>query len=318
MGRNCQVYCKICMKTMRSDHLERHVKQHENKSKKEENISQNNENIENVEMKIKFNDETTGLRSSRSNLPDKSNKYSGYDDEALRKTLKTCNEEYKEKIKLGERVYKIVGEDGIIEESIPPLYKDSMNLFVKQKQTIDQQNVTLRAWQEDLLNKIENPTYREVIWVKGAKGCEGKSWFQGYIESKYGWNRVVSGMDIKAKNSSICHALGKRPLTTTDIFLFNVGKAKTFDDVNYEVIEKLKDGKLLASKYDSKELRIRTPNVVVVFSNDNPKVGELALDRWCIFSIIDNKLVDITGMKLTPKGCLTTTNENGTKTEYLY
>ena len=88
--------------------------------------------------------------------------------------------------------------------------------------------------------------------------------------------------------------------------------------MNYEVLEKIKDGKLLASKYDSKELRIRTPNVVVVFSNDNPKVGELALDRWCIFSIIDNKLVDITRMKLTPKGCLTTSNENGTKTEYIY
>ena len=45
-------------------------------------------------------------------------------------------------------------------------------------------------------------------------------------------------MDIKAKNSSICHALGKRPLTTTDIFLFNVGKANTMDEVNYEVLEK--------------------------------------------------------------------------------
>ena len=81
--------------------------------------------------------------------------------------------------------------------------------------------------------------------MKGAEGCEGKSWFQGYAETKFGWNRVVSGMDIKAKNSSICHALGKRPLTTTDIFLFNVGKANTFDDVNYEVLEKIKDGKLL-------------------------------------------------------------------------
>ena len=119
------------------------------------------------------------------------------------------------------------------------------------------------------MTEIENPSYREVLWVKGINGCEGKSWFQNYIESKYGWNKVVSGMDIKAKNSSICHALGKRPLTTTDIFLFNVGKANTMDEVNYEVLEKIKDGKLLASKYDSKELRIRAPNVVIVFSNKN-------------------------------------------------
>ena len=220
MGRQCEVYCKVCMKTMRSDILLRHMKQHENKSKREENISQNNKTINNKELDIKCEHETSSLISSRSNLPDISSKYSGYDDDALRKTLKTCNEEYREKIKLGERVYKIIAEDDISEESIPPVYKDSLNLFVKQKQIMDQQNIILREWQEDLLNKIENPTYRDVIWVKGANGCEGKSWFQGYVETKFGWNRVVSGMDIKAKNSSICHALGKRPLTTTDIFFY--------------------------------------------------------------------------------------------------
>ena len=83
-------------------------------------------------------------------MPDISSKYSGYDDDALRKTLKTCNEEYREKIKLGERVYKIIAEDDISEESIPPVYKDSLNLFVKQKQSMDQQNIILSEWQEDL------------------------------------------------------------------------------------------------------------------------------------------------------------------------
>ena len=216
------------------------------------------------------------------------------EDEDLRKILEKCSEEYDEKINLGARIYRILGENKIKQESIPPLFKEALNLFVKQKQTIDQQNVTLRPWQEELMTKIENPTDREVIWVRGPKGCEGKTWFQDYVESKYGWNKAVSGMDIKAKNSSICHALGKRPLTTTDIFLFNVGKANTMDEVNYEVLEKIKDGKLLASKYDSKELRIRTPNVVIVFSNDSPKLKQLATDRWCIFSISDHELKNIT------------------------
>ena len=89
-------------------------------------------------------------------------------------------------------------------------------------------------------------------------------------------------------------------MTTTDIFLFNVGKANTMEEVNYEVLEKIKDGKLLASKYDSKELRIRTPNVVIVFSNDSPKLKQLATDRWCIFSIFDNELKNITD---TPSLC---------------
>ena len=65
------------------------------------------------------------------------------------------------------------------------------------------------------MSKIEDPSYSEVLRVKGINECEEKSWFQVYVESRYGWNRVVSRMDIKAKNSSICHALGKRHLTTT-------------------------------------------------------------------------------------------------------
>jgi hypothetical protein len=72
-------------------------------------------------------------------------------------------------------------------------------------------------------------------------------------------------MDIKAKNSSLCHALRKRSLVTSNIFLFNVGKAKTEADVNYEVLEKIKDGQIFASKYDSTELQFKTPNTVIVF-----------------------------------------------------
>ena len=36
MGKHREVYCKICLKTMRSDNLKGHMKVHENKSKKEE------------------------------------------------------------------------------------------------------------------------------------------------------------------------------------------------------------------------------------------------------------------------------------------
>ena len=62
-------------------------------------------------------------------------------------------------------------------------------------------------------------------------------------------------------NSSLCHALRKRSLVTTDIFVFNVGKAKTEADVNYKVL----DGHIFASKYDSTELQFKNPKLVIVF-----------------------------------------------------
>ena len=62
--------------------------------------------------------------------------------------------------------------------------------------------------------------------------------------------------------------------------------------VNYEVLEKIKNGRILASKFDSVELKLRTPNIVVVFSNDRPEVNQLAHNRWKIFSIENDDLVE--------------------------
>ena len=285
------------MRTMRNDTLKGHMKVHE-KYEKNEHSHRSQESIQ-----------TTSTYCSEESV--ESSTLSKTDEEGLRKILRKENQEYEEKIELGRKIYKILGEDNLKQESINKVYKEALDLYMKQKQGIDHENIILRPWQEDLLRQIEHPTDRKVIWVRGAKCGEGKSWFQEFVESRFGWERVVCGMDIKVKKSSICHALGKRPLTTTDIFLFNVGKAQTFDEVNYEVLEKIKDGRILASKFDSKELKFKSPNVVVVFSNDKPDIKQLALDRWLIFSIINGELVDNTKESVIPKGRTSTKDRNG-------
>ena len=294
MGRNKQVYCKVCLRTMRNDNLTEHMKVHEKHKENEKPSTRSSvySSQESLHSASLFTREESGESRTLSKI----------DVEGLRKILRKENQEYEEKLELGKAIYKILGEDNLKQESINKVYKEALELYIKQKQSIDQENTILRPWQEDLLKQIEHPTEREIIWVRGAQCGEGKSWFQEFVESRFGWERVVCGMDIKVKKSSISHALGKRPLTTTDIFLFNVGKAKTFDEVNYEVLEKIKDGRILASKFDSKELKFKTPNVVVVFSNDKPDINQLALDRWLIFSIINGELVDNTKESSTAKG----------------
>ena len=85
----------------------------------------------------------------------------------------------------------------------------------------------------------------------------------------------------------------KQPLSTADIFLFNIGKAKKVGEaVNYEVLEDLKDGAAFSSKYNSQQLKIKTPNIVIVFSNEKPDTSELAIDRWKLFYIENDFLVE--------------------------
>ena len=81
------------------------------------------------------------------------------------------------------------------------------------------------------------------------------------------------------------------PIVTADIFLFNIGKSKKkFQVINYDALEKMKDGETFASKYDSQQLKIRVLNVVMVFSNSPPDVSELAKVRFRVFCIDDDHL----------------------------
>ena len=58
-----------------------------------------------------------------------------------------------------------------------------------------------------------------------------------------------------------------------------------FVRINYDALEKMKDGEAFASKYNSQQLKIRVPNVVMVFSNSPPDFKELAKVRFRVFNI---------------------------------
>ena len=107
----------------------------------------------------------------------------------------------------------------------------------------------------------------------------------------------MCGMDIKIKKDSIYHMIRQRPYMTTNIFTFNIGKADTNEDVNYQDLEHHKDGRIIASKYNSKEIKICKPNIVIVFANEKPTLSELAMDRWKLFRIKGEDLVDVTKIK---------------------
>ena len=87
------------------------------------------------------------------------------------------------------------------------------------------------------------------------------------------------------KTSNVLHALTKRPLSTTDIFLFNVPRAINYDLCNYNILESIKDGIAVSSKYNNDIVTFKSPNVLIVFSNSVPNMKQLSRDRWIIFRI---------------------------------
>merc|ERR1711984_28277 len=148
----------------------------------------------------------------------------------------------------------------IPQDSLSSEYKDALDLYWNKKQLMNIDNVILKSWQSAIIEYMEK-SRREVIWVQGAKCEEEKSWMQEYIEAKFGWERVMCGMDITMKKESIYHTIRSRPYMTTDIFTFNIGKDDGSIDTNYQVLEQIKYGRFVAAKFSSKEIKICKPNI---------------------------------------------------------
>ena len=282
MGRHKRISCLKCFKVMRSDNLKTHMKQHEDG---------------------KFENESScalSLRTSKTSLDNESiisyvsasTEVSSTKEEELRRILKRDDEEYKYKLAQGKILYQSMYDMDIAEESLRPEFKEMLDLYRKQREYMNINQVILRPWQQSLLEHMK-PSDREIIWVIGKKGNEGKTWFQKYMESKYGWSKIICGINLKMKGGSICQLLRKRSLLTTDVFLFDVGKAKTEEGINYDVLESIKNGWITADKYNSEQFRCHTPNTVVVFSNEKPDIKEAVKDRWKILQIKGDDLIDI-------------------------
>ena len=130
----------------------------------------------------------------------------------------------------------------------------------------------------ELLHYLDETDDRKIIWIYGRQGNEGKSFFQKYIFSVYGTRRV-SCMSMLRRSEDMFHALSEQTLTCKDIFLFNLSRNKQTAYIAYDVLEGIKDGEVISPKYDSRLLKFKTLNVVMIFSNDTPTCNTLSNDR---------------------------------------
>ena len=269
MGRNKFIQCEVCLKSMRSDNLKLHRKQHGHQSKyrmKSCLICQKSMIAGNMIRHMKIHNDS--------------------------------KEEMLENIKADQKCYNDVGRKGQIlkevldSEDIDPLSLRSEHIKALTVNSLrkEQQFGSLKPWQEQLLNLMET-SQREIIWVCGVKGAEGKSWFQEYLEHHYSRKKVYRS-SIDKNKESVLHSLSKKMLSLIDVFAFNIPRSFDIKDVPYTLFEDIKDGYAISTKYDSKQLRFNTPNIVIVFSNSRPVVGMVSKDRWSVFDIKNEELID--------------------------
>ena len=278
MDRHKKVNCRICLKTMRSDNLKKHMKQHEKKPPQKEVTPPQKEVTEKIEYQ------------------------STLDRVALENVIVGDINEYKRKLELGREVKLIVQELNEPTVGLRKEHAEALELFEKHGQVKDVKPVEWRPWQKGVLEYINNPTQRRIIWVVGGRGDEGKSFFQDRIEEQYGMHRVCA-MDFTESSRNLLDCMRKEvDIITTDIFLFNIERGVHMGYIEYPLLEKIKDGRAVAGKFKTKKMRFKTPNVIIVFANKYPENSELSPDRWLIFKINSKmQLEDVTEAKLNGK-----------------
>ena len=141
MGKHKQVVCKKCCRVMRSDVLKRHMKMHE--KLREDSL----DSIYSSRTSLHIDDESE-FSSSETDWEAPVQREDSLQREAIIKTLKLDDAEYKNKLKLGKIIYEEIEEHEISEESLRRDYKEAKELYIKHKKNIDLENVILRPWQE--------------------------------------------------------------------------------------------------------------------------------------------------------------------------
>ena len=293
MNRNKVVSCKVCKKWMRSDTIKTHMKMHKDllslpeEELKEELRIRHTAQLER-EVKRKRIEEIAveeGLSIPQEVIT--------IDKETIRKEILIENQQYNAKIELGRIVADVIDEEKINEQSVNKEKQESLRLFRNQRPQFEISDVELRPWQQDGMKYFESPTERQVIWIRGNNGNEGKSWFQNYIQSFFGYHRVCR-LDLRIKHANACNVLKKRTLGTIDIFLFNDSRSVSGQGANlYRILEDIKDGQATTSKYDNDNIRFKTPNTVMVFSNHYPDLEKLSIDRWIVLQPNMDGLKDV-------------------------
>merc|ERR1712121_306757 len=192
--------------------------------------------------------------------------------------------DFNRKKEMGRKINEILENSANFNENaLSKEKKEALNIFNLYGKSNKILKTNWRGWQQGLREYLNKPTEREIIWVIGETGNEGKSFFQERVCEEFGHDKVCN-MEISDSPKNIFYIL-KKCSSTAKIFMFNLPRATVLERDNYKILENIKDGSAIAGKYQSCKVRFKKPNIVIVFSNYGPETDALSEDRWNIFKI---------------------------------
>lgn len=138
-----------------------------------------------------------------------------------------------------------------------------------------------RPWQLAILNMINNePDDRSINWYWENEGGIGKSAFTKYLCVKHK-ALCVSGKSSDCKYAIIKYNEEKKKYPK--IVIFDIPRTN-LEYINYEAIESIKNGCFFSGKYESSQVIMNSPHIII-FANSPPDKRKLSQDRWNIINL---------------------------------
>lgn len=129
----------------------------------------------------------------------------------------------------------------------------------------------LYEWEEKLIEELkQKPHPRKIIWYVDLEGGKGKSTFGRYLQTHMGALLIQNG---RSKDLALMYEKER-------IVVFDFARTM-IEVINYGLIEDLKNGCIMSTKYVSCVKIFSKPHIVV-FSNFEPNHRAWTQDRWDI------------------------------------
>lgn len=152
---------------------------------------------------------------------------------------------------------------------------------------------SLRPYQQYILDYVSQPPdKRKIVWIYDKVGNSGKSELASHLEDQYNFAQFKNG-----KTADIAHRWQGENI------VFDLSRT-TEGQLNWQVIEDLKNGRVFSGKYESKSKKFPRPHLLI-FSNYKPQMKDgygrevVSKDRWEILKMNeDYTLTDITQLEL--------------------
>ncbi len=149
-------------------------------------------------------------------------------------------------------------------------------------------NLTLRCWQQSILDISQIYEPRKINIVYDNKGNIGKSILSMYMRC-HGFARLIPGTVQDAKD--ICQIVCCMPVSKC--YIIDMPRALPKFKLNglYAAIESLKNGHVYDIRYKYTEKIFNPPNVIV-FTNELPDPAMLSEDRWDVWEVVPDEMGD--------------------------